>query len=64
MTCKFVCDGCGKEQPAYANRFGDWFKPSQWYQRSDDTGTYVTCSRECIDKLAEKTGMSKLVLPV
>ena len=63
MACKFICDGCGKEAPA-ENNGRDWFKPSHWFERSDDSGIQTACSRECIKKIAEKTGKTDLVLPV
>lgn len=63
MSCKFVCDGCGKEAEGSVNRQGQWFKPSAWYQRTDDNGTQLACSRECIDRVAEKTGATRVVVP-
>jgi len=63
MAVKFVCDACGKEQPGEFNRQGNAFKPAHWFQRSDDDGTQVVCSRECIDKLAAITGKTRVVLP-
>lgn len=29
MSVKFICDGCGKEEPGFANRSGNWVKPSK-----------------------------------
>jgi hypothetical protein len=63
MACEFICDGCGKRAPAEHNR-SDWFKPSQWFQRSDDDGIQVACSRPCIEKIAEKSGKTGVVLPI
>lgn len=56
MAAECICDGCGKRAPMWANRVGNWFKPSNWYQRTDEDGTQVACSRECIEKIADKTG--------
>jgi len=63
MACKYICDGCGKEKPADENWNG-YHKPRQWYERSDDDGVQVACSRECIKVAAEKAGVHSLVLPV
>ena len=63
MAAEIICDGCGKREPMTWNSFGDWFKPSLWYQRSDADGIQVCCSRECIDKIAEKTGKTNVVIP-
>ena len=62
MACKYICDGCGKEAPA--ERTHNWFKPSSWFQRSDDDGIQDACSRECIQKIAAKTGKTDVVLPI
>lgn len=64
MACEFICDACGKRAPGFANRMGDWFKPCAWFSRSDEDGTQLACSRECITILAEKTGKTSVVLPI
>ncbi len=64
MACEFICDGCGRREPGQANRFGDWFKPSHWFQRADADGTQTACSRECIEKVAAKSGKTSIVLPI
>lgn len=64
MACKFICDGCGKEiDGVFYNH--DWHKPASWYERSEkhDSGVQTACSRECIEKIAEKTGKTNVVLP-
>jgi len=63
MPCEFICDGCGKRAPGVSNG-QNWFKPSSWYERSDKDGIQTACSRECIKKIAEKTGKTNLVLPI
>lgn len=35
-----------------------------WYERSDDEGIQTACSIECVDKIAEKTGKTNIVLPI
>jgi hypothetical protein len=47
-----------------AGRDGRWHKPRSWYERTDEDGTQTACSRECIEKIAEKTGKTAVVLPV
>ncbi len=57
MSAEAICDGCGKRAPMWAGRFGDWHKPQEWYQRSDEDGTQMACSRQCIEKVASKTDL-------
>lgn len=62
MACEFICDGCGKRQRV--GRFpGGWFSPNSWFERSDDDGGQVACSRECIEKVAKETGKTGVVAP-
>lgn len=63
MACEYICDGCGKRLKATHNG-RQWFKPRSWFQRSDEDGPQDACSRECIKKIAEKTGKTGVVLPV
>lgn len=60
----FICDGCGKQEEGSFSRSGDALKPRLWYQRSDDEGVQLACSRRCIKRVAEKTGKTSLVLPI
>lgn len=53
-----------KKESAAFNSRGDWFKPRLWFQRSDDDGIQVACSRECIDKIAQNTGKTDVILPI
>ena len=62
MACEYVCDGCGKREPAWHNG-QQWFKPTHWYERSDEDGIQTACCRECIKKIAEKTGKTNVVAP-
>lgn len=62
MAAEAICDGCGKREPMKSNG-RTWYKPSEWYERSDDDGTQTACSRECIEKIAEKTGKTAVVVP-
>lgn len=66
MSATYKCDGCGKEAPAVYYPNGDlgWHKPNKWFQRSDNDGPQDACSRECIDKIAEKSGKTSVVLPI
>ena len=59
----FHCDGCGKqEEGGFSN--DAWHKPERWFQRSDDDGPQIACSRECIDKISAKSSKTGVVLPV
>lgn len=64
--CEYICDGCGKREPAELARWPGlhWSKPRDWYERADEDGIQTACSRECIEKIAEKTGKTAVVLPV
>lgn len=64
MACKFICDGCGKEAPAVSYKERGWFKPTKWYQRGDEDGIQDACCRECIEKIAAKSGKTGCVLPI
>lgn len=63
MAAEIICDGCGKRQ-AMSHNGRDWFKPASWYERSDKEGIQSACSRECIAKIAERTGKTDVVLPI
>lgn len=63
MACEYVCDGCGKREPAVLYP-GGLFKPAAWYERSDEDGVQHACSRECIEKVARTSGKTSVVLPI
>ena len=63
MACEFICDGCGKREKAEQGN-NNWFKPRLWFERSDKDGIQTACSRECIEKIAEKSGKTACVLPI
>jgi len=74
MSMIAVCDGCGKQEPASCHH-GQWFKPGRWFERTplDANGrqlqTITACSRECIDRIADKAEpgspqASRVVLPI
>lgn len=63
MACEFICDGCGKRMRATHNGI-EWLKPASWYQRSDEDGPQDACCRECIQKIAERTKKTSVVLPI
>ncbi len=63
MSMIVICDGCGK--PEKARQAGDeWMKPYDWYQRSDEDGIQIACSRYCIGVVAEKSGKMGAVWPI
>lgn len=64
MAAEAICDGCGERQPMVAGRDGNWHKPRSWFERSDEDGIQTACSRECIQKIAEKSGKTSVVLPI
>ena len=66
MACEYICDGCGKRQKAawYPTNPHNLFKPIEWFERGDDRlGIQHACSRECVKKVAEKTGSTDIVAP-
>lgn len=60
---KFICDGCGAEKAGYYAA-GNWHKPSDWFERSDEDGAQTACSRGCIETIAAKSGKTAVVLPI
>ncbi len=64
MACEFICDGCGKREAGIQYN-QKWFRPRDWFERWDEEdGTQTACSRECIKKIADKTGKTSVVIPV
>lgn len=65
MPVKFICEGCGKEEPGYYNG-RNWFKPSSWFARNAEDGKteVLACSRECIKKADKKRGESVTIMPI
>lgn len=64
MAAESICDGCGKRALMVPGRNGSWHKPGSWFERTDNDGTQTACSRECIEKIAEKTGKTSVVIPI
>jgi hypothetical protein len=71
MSCKFICDGCGKEAPGYYNG-RDWFKPNSWFaknidnenSKSDKLICLTVCSRDCIKKASKKFETDNVIIPI
>lgn len=61
---KYICDGCGKEEKGVKGADLNWHKPRNWFQRADGDVIQDACCRACIEKIAEKTGKTKVVLPI
>lgn len=57
-----TCDGCGRQDAARMAK-DEWLKPEGWYQRSDEDGIQIACSRKCIEDVAKKTGKTNAGLP-
>lgn len=64
MAAESICDGCERRVVMTAGQDGNWHKPASWYERSDKDGIQTACSRQCIEKIAEKTNKTGVVLPV
>ncbi|HXH05867.1 MAG TPA: hypothetical protein VNI83_04680 [Vicinamibacterales bacterium] len=66
MGAEFICDGCGRREPGWADPvYGFWHKPHHWYQRTDssDGTTYVACSRSCIEQIERHSGKKAVIAP-
>lgn len=63
MAAESICDGCGKRQEMIPVR-GNWIKPYDWFERSDQAGIQTACSRDCIDVIDEKNGKTRVILPI
>ncbi len=64
MGVMYVCDNCGKQALAGSNKMGNWLKPATWYTRTDEDGTLVACSRECVEIVSKKTGKPNVIRPI
>lgn len=53
MSCKYICDSCGKESPACLG-YEDWIKPDDWFIRPYLDRFQDACSAECVSKLKDK----------
>ena len=58
----FRCDSCGKTEAGSHYGLG-WHKPIHWYERSDEDGAQLACSRSCVDRGASASGKSGVVAP-
>ncbi|MGB0972439.1 MAG: hypothetical protein ACPGVG_15995 [Mycobacterium sp.] len=66
MSAEIKCDGCGTTAPMTwwpGNVSAGWQKPSNWFQRGDSSGIQDACSRECIQRIADESGKTSVVLP-
>lgn len=64
MSATVTCDGCGKTAPMSPGGVKQWFQPYSWYSRQDDDGLQDACSLQCIEKVAAKSGKTRVVLPI
>ena len=58
MSVTYKCDGCGTTVEQRSS-----FKPSAWFVRGQEGEQQHACSRPCIEKIAEATGSTRVVLP-
>jgi len=54
MACKFICDGCGKEERVVISPDKVFRKPQSWFGKGEAEDFQLVCSLECVDKLKEK----------
>lgn len=63
MAVRYICDGCGVEQPGTHYAEGV-FKPRNWISRRDNRGRWLfACSRTCIKRIEDKEEGVRLGLP-
>lgn len=57
MSCRYICDGCGKELPASFDGWKGWSKPRDWLVRVsiDRQKRFDACSHECRKKINIKS---------
>ena len=66
VGCIYVCGGCGRKERAgwwKQNINRGFVKPADWYERADESGIQIACSRRCIDTIAARTGKPASVFP-
>lgn len=63
MAIEFICDGCGKKEPAKRGYRGEPIKPPEWFSRIDGEGEQHACCRNCVQIVAKKTGKTQVVAP-
>lgn len=72
MSIQYTCDGCGNtESGTWNGRI--WIRPivarglsgggGEWWERQDKDGQQHACSRDCVDKIAEEKGVTRVVFP-
>lgn len=62
MQPESTCDGCGKRESMQHNGI-HWHKPIGWYERTGRSVVQIACSRECVEKVNEKSGQQIAVVP-
>ena len=63
IQCIFICDGCGKRGVGTSGS-SSWHTPRSWFERGDDDGIQVACSRACIEKVAKESGKTDVVIQI
>ncbi len=64
MPAEIICDGCGKREKMIHGADGNFHKPHNWFQRNDEDGIQVACSRECVEIISKNTGKPSIILPI
>jgi hypothetical protein len=74
VAAEIICDGCGKRAKMILGATGNWFKPGDWYERTQfveepdgrlgrPIRNWSVCSRECIEKVRKETGDNTPIAP-
>ena len=60
MACRFICDGCGREEEAWPRGVNDYQEPGDWEWLEIRGERYDVCSEACRRKLERQAGMSAM----
>lgn len=62
MPAIIICNGCGKQAKMIEGENCHYHKPHSWFERSDEDGILVACSRECVAKISKETGKTGMIM--
>jgi len=63
MAAKVICDNCGKQASMFSVR-ENWFRPNDWFERTNDKGIETACSKKCAEIIERKTLKTSFFLSV
>jgi hypothetical protein len=67
MSCKFICDGCGKEEESSYSPSHDDIKPRNWYAKTTvfngEKKVIHACCNNCVDIASKKWNTDNIKSP-